>query len=304
MIRHSHPNMLLRIAQADAYAIAYEYVKDKEAPGHREKVLKFERFLEHPTYKQLKPGQYSDDTQMSIAVAETLIQHGADATAEQYAQAFFECFKRDPRNGYSRGLQAILESAKTVEHMKQMIVPNSNKNGACMRAVPLGLIKSPEKVINAAAVQASVTHGTWGGINSAAGVALMSHFALYDKRSFNTMFNWCKNQLPSFGYFKEPWVGPVGLPKSDKHNLGIGMCTAWAVHTLVSEETTLMGMLKRAIEWGGDTDSVASIAWGIASARNSGREIPQFMYDQLEPNGAYGPAFLVDLGMRLMLSQQ
>ncbi len=303
-MRHSHPNMLLRIAQADAYAIAYEYVKDADAPDLKREVLKFEKFHQHPTYHALRPGMYTDDTQMSIAVAETFIKHGQDATSEQYAQAFFDCFKRDPRDGYSRALQTILESAKSVDHMKQMIVPSSNKNGGCMRAVPLGVIKSPEKLINAAAIQASVTHGTWGGINSAACVALMSHFALYDKRSFSTMFNWCRNQLPSFEYFKEPWSGPVGYPKSDKHNLGIGMCTACAVHTLVSEEKTLMGMLKRTIEWGGDTDSVASIAWGIASARHSGREIPQFMYDDLEPNGAYGQAFLVDLGMKLMLASQ
>lgn len=291
--------MLLRIAQADAYAIAYEYVKDK---AFQAEMLKFEKFHQHPTYHALKASCYSDDTQMSTAVAETLIAHGPDATAEQYAQSFFDCFKRDPRDGYSRGLQAILESAKTVEHMKQMIVPNSNKNGACMRAVPIGVIKNPSKVITAASTQASVTHATWGGINSAAAVALMSHYALYDTRSFSSMFTWCKHRLPSFEYFKQPWTGPVGLPKSDKHNLGVGMCTAWAVHTLLSEEDTLMKMLKRGIEWGGDTDSVCAIAWGIASARHSGLDVPRFMYDELEVGGKYGPTFLVDLGMKLMLS--
>lgn len=299
-MKRSHPNMLLRIAQGDAYAIAYEYVKDKEAPGHREEVLKFERFLEHPTYKQLKPGQYSDDTQMSIAVVETFIQHGWNARAEDYAEAFFRCFKRDERKGYSQAFQAILEEAKDASHLRQLIVPNSNKNGACMRAVPLGVVKDVNHLIHAAATQASVTHATWGGINSATAVALMSHFALYDDRSFKSMFRWCRNQNPVFEYFKEPWEGRVGVPKTDKHNLGVGLCTAWAVHTLLSEEENLMGMMKRTLEWGGDTDSVAAIAWGIASARHSGIEVPQFMHDDLEKDSAYGVDFLVDLGMRLM----
>lgn len=296
----SHPNMLLRIAQADAYAVAYEYVKDSEAPGFKAEVLKFERFLPHPTYHKLKAGTYTDDTQMSVAIAETIIDYGWDAKAEDYAEAFFRCFKRDQRDGYSRALQAILEEAKSSTHLRQLIVPNSNKNGACMRAVPLGVIKDTKDMMHAAGTQASVTHASWGGLNSAMAVALMSHFALYDNRGFASMFNWCRSQLPSFQYFKEPWEGAVGLPRTDKLNLGVGMCTAWAVHTLLVEETSLMGMLKRTIEWGGDTDSVAAIAWGIASARHSGIEIPSFMLDDLEKDGAYGTDFLVDLSMRLM----
>lgn len=297
MMRHSHPNMLLRIGQADAYAIAYEYVKDKAL---QTEMLKFERFHRHPTYEALRPGCYTDDTQMSVAVSEVLIEKGAEAKAEDYAEAFFRCFKRDPRDGYSRGLQAILEEAKDATHMRSLIVPNSNKNGGCMRAVPIGVLKDVKQVMDVAATQASVTHATWGGINSAMAVALMSHFALYDRRSFASMFMWCRNQLPSFEYFKEPWEGRVGSSSNDKRNIGVGMCTAHAVHTLLTTEDTLMGMLKKAIEWGGDTDSVASVAWGIASARHSGVNIPQFMYDDLEKDGSYGPAFLEDLGMRLM----
>ncbi len=289
--------MLLRIAQADAYAIGYEYVKNKAL---QTEMLKFEKFHQHPTYHALKPGCYTDDSQMSIAVSEVLIEKGPEAKAEDYAEAFFRCFKRDPRDGYSRALQAILEDATDASHMRSLIVPTSNKNGGCMRAVPVGVLKDVKQVMDVTATQAAVTHGTWGGINSSMAVALMSHFALYDGRSFASMFRWCRNQLPSFEYFKEPWEGRVGSSSTDKHNIGVGMCTAWAVHTLLTTEDSLMGMLKRTIEWGGDTDSVAAIAWGIASARHSGLNVPGFMYDDLEKGGSYGPAFLEDLGMRLM----
>lgn len=297
-MRHPNPEMLLRIAQADAYAVAYEYVVDKDAPNIRGELLKFERFHQHPTYHKLPAGTYTDDTQMSIAVAETLLL-GHEPTANDFTNSFYEAFKRDPRDGYSRALQEIMEQVKSADELRTRVVPTSNSNGAAMRSVPLGIIKSAPKMGALAGIQASATHATWGGINSSIAVAMMSHFALYDHRSFASMYDWCCRQLPAFEWFKEPWSGRVAA-SNDKSNLGIGMMTAHAVHTLLASETTLMGIMHKVIEWGGDTDSVASIAWGIASARFRNEKLPDFLEQQLEPGGNYGAAYLRDLGNRLM----
>lgn len=83
--------------------------------------------------------------------------------------------------------------------------------------------------------------------------------------------------------------------------LGVGLNTAWAVHTLLVQETSLRGIMERIIEWGGDTDSTASIAWGIASARYPDEIIPEFLERDLEASDPqYGPVFLRDLGRKLM----
>ena len=171
-----------------------------------------------------------------------------------------------------------------------------------MRSVPLGVLRKPSDIVKVAGLQAGITHQTWGGVNSSAAVALMSHFALYDRRGFESMFGWCCQHLPSFEYFRDPWEGGVGLKGTDPRNLGIGMCTAHAVHTLLVQETSLMGIMKRVIEWRGDTDSVAAIAWGIASARYPNEVLPEFLESGLEAQGnpKYGPQFLKDLGLKLM----
>lgn len=301
-MRNSNPNMLLRMAQGDAYGMAREYVKTKDFPEHVAQVLKFERYVQHPSYHKLPAGTYTDDTQMSIAVTEVLLNQGLSATSRDYAVAFFAAFKRDQRDGYSRNFQAILEEATSPDHMRMLITPNSNKNGAAMRAVPIGVFKDPGAVIMAAQEQAAVTHATWGGINSAVSVALMSHFALYDRRPFSAMHQWCSNWSTAHENFREPWVGPVQEKSKDGKGLGVGMNTAWAVQTLLTTETSLMGILKRCIEWGGDTDSVAAVAWGIASCRYQDEIIPDFFETDLEKiNGSsYGPAYLRELGKRLM----
>jgi ADP-ribosyl-[dinitrogen reductase] hydrolase len=312
MMRYRNDNMLLRIAQGDAYGMAREYVKSSEHPEHVGQCLKFERYLAHPSYHKLPAGTYTDDTQMSSAIAEALIDSRAIAEVrgnceeslsyEGFAGYFFQAFKRDPRDGYSREFQAILEEAKGVTHLRQLIIPNSTANGAAMRSVPIGVLSSPEQVCKIAAMQAMVTHATWGGINSAVSVALMSHFALYDRRDFKSMYHWCSNWSEAHQLFREPWVGPVQENSKDGKGLGVGMNTAWAVQTLLEEEISLMGILKRCILWGGDTDSVAAIAWGIASCRYQDEVLPEFFEADLEKlNGSkYGPEFLKDLGKRLM----
>lgn len=309
-MRHRNDNMLLRIAQGDAFAAAVEYVKRKEHPELYEAVRRFDSYQQHPTHKKLRPGMYTDDTQMSIAVAEVLIYDKTgdwddkidDPENDVFAERFWLAHYRDPRDGYSRGFQKILEEAKDPTHMRQLIVPDSNKNGAAMRSVPIGVLKDPKEVVRIAGTQAQVTHATYGGINSAVTVALMSHYALYDRRSFSSMLGWGLQYCPAFEHFREPWVGPVQDKSKDGKGLGVGLNTAWAVHTLLVEETSLRGIMDRVITWGGDTDSVASIAWGIASARYQDEVIPEFLERDLEATGnlKYGPAYLKELGKRLM----
>jgi ADP-ribosyl-[dinitrogen reductase] hydrolase len=297
-MKYPNPNMLLRIAQADAYAIAVEYVNRKDHEQLFQDVLKFERFNQHPKYNKLRPGMFTDDTQMSIAIAEVLMLTD-DPTSKDFSDAFFRCFKRDERDGYSRAFQAILEKVRTADEMRTALKPDSNRNGAAMRAVPLGVIKDPQRAMYLSGVQASITHQTWGGINSAAAVTLMSNYALHNKRDFITLYDNCVRQLPAFELFRTPWEGPIHH-KLDKRAVGVGMMTAHAVFTLLTTETSLMGMMRRIIEWGGDTDSVAAIAWGIASARYPNEQLPEFLETKLEVGGEYGVDFLKDLGSQLM----
>jgi ADP-ribosyl-[dinitrogen reductase] hydrolase len=304
-MRHRNDLMLLRIAQADAYALAREYVKTSGFPEHVAECLKFERFLQHPSYLKMKPGAYSDDTQMSIALAELLRDDASGlfwdsrVTAETFARYFFNAFKRDPRDGYSRGFQQILEEAKDPTHMRSLIVPSSTKNGAAMRAVPIGVLPCPQKVAIVAGMQATVTHATYEGINSAVAVALMSHFALYDRRPFSCLRGWCIQYCPVFEHFSQPWVGPV-QSRCDHSSFDVGLNTAWAVCTLLEQETSLMAIMRQLLKWGGDTDSVAAVAWGIASCRYKDEVLPEFLERDLEPNSRYGVSFLKDLGKQLM----
>jgi ADP-ribosyl-[dinitrogen reductase] hydrolase len=323
-------NMLLRIAQADAYAMATEYIKHPRDDQVLADALKFAGFVKHPTH-HLKAGSYTDDTQMSIAVAEVLLSD-EPRTRQKFTQAFVNCFCRDPRDGYSRGFQAILEQASKApspyhEFMK-LVIPNSTKNGGCMRAVPVGVIKDIKEVLEIARVQASVTHNTAEGIWSAQAVALMSHFALYSKDGFDKMGAFLLNEMPKIvtpitiwpNTVREGYVAPTvrvdhwtewlanGAPWNDKvtnrtyeplNYYGVGISTVKACYTAITTKSTLKDILEQIIVWGGDTDSVAAIAWGIASTRMQ-EHLDGFWEYGLEPGARYGVPFLKNLGEQLI----
>jgi len=281
-MRHPNPNMLVKIAQGDAFGMSCEFRKD-----NLEEALRFERYIRHPEWGPSE-GFYTDDTQMSIAVARCLL--AKSFTKEDFAHAFVLCYKRDPRGGcYARGFQGILDSVWSGGELLRMLDPKSTKNGAAMRSVPLGVLPTKEEVVKVAEVQASVTHDTYGGILSSQAVALASHFALYESEPLSEVLDYVNDYL---GKDLLDWMGgPVREPE-------IGLATARAVLTLLRTETSLLGIARKCLTWGGDTDSVLAIAWGIASARMR-EDLPPFFWEGLE-DGSFGRTYLSNLGSVLI----
>lgn len=289
-MKFPNPEMLLRIGQADAYAAATEYIKLPADQDTYDQALKFEGFVSHPRHK-LSLGRYTDDTQMSIAVSEVLV-NGLEPSPINFANAFVNCFRRDPRLGYSPNFQKFLAGVKTGQEFLEKINPTSEKNGAAMRSVPIGVFKDPKQILEIAAVQASLTHNTPIGIFTSQSVALMSHFAMHHDEPFNSMIEYCASHLPPFRFFANEFGEKVSSSLKTIH----------AVVQLLQTQSDLMSMLKQAIVWGGDTDSVAAITWGIASARMKD-ELPDFLHYNLEPGRKYGVEYLQELGTKLMAVQ-
>ena len=74
----------------------FEFVPEEATRGHR-----LGPYSRHPRHT-IEPGCYTDDTQMSIAVAELLVSD-THFSRENLAELFVSCFQRDPRAGYARG---------------------------------------------------------------------------------------------------------------------------------------------------------------------------------------------------------
>jgi len=275
--------MLVELAIGDAYAAAFEFVDRELTREHQ-----LGDYARHPRHER-EPGRYTDDTQMSIAVAE-LIVSGAPFTRENLADCFVQAFQRDRRTGYARGFYEFLCGVKDGADFLARIRPDSDKNGGAMRAVPVGVFARVEDVVEKAALQARLTHDTTEGTTAAVAVALMAHFFLYGVGA--------RQELPAFlatyavgPPWAEPWSGQVDVK---------GYSAARAALRLVLEHERLSAMLEQAVRFGGDTDTVAAIALGVgACCPDLQNDLPQRLLMSLEA-GTYGREFLRDLDRQLL----
>ena len=299
-------NLLLGLAIGDAFGIAYETMSRHEIPV----VFNFSKYNKHPKEGWgNKAGAYTDDTQMSIAITELLLSR-KPLTEKAFADYFVKTYKRDERNGYGKGLRIALPKVSDGKELMEQLKKDSIRNGAAMRATPLGILKNPKLVIEAALTNASVTHNTPQGRASSVCMALASHYFLYDVGAISGLFDYCLRL--SSGIHREStdyWLAvskmkeldPVLLFGEKDKDFGIpcdGMRTAGAVLYLVSKYPDTVSVLRESVLLGGDTDSVAALATGLKAVQGGLDTLPEFLLRDLE-NNEFGKDYLICLGDKL-----
>lgn len=275
--------MLLELAIGDAYGAGFEYASSELVERYND----LSGYVQHPRY-QLKPGCYTDDTQMSIAIAETIISQES-WTPEVLATRFVETFKRDQREGYASRFYQFLLRVQDGREFLESITWTSDKSGAAMRAAPMGVFPTVEKVIEAATIQAAITHNTPDGINAARAAALMSHYFIYKLGPKRELGVFLENHVA--GEWSNPWQGEV---KSK------GWMSARAAITAVMRNDSLSELLKDCIAFTGDVDTVAAIALAAASCSDEiAQDLPEHLIAGLE-NGQYGRDYIIALDKKLL----
>jgi ADP-ribosyl-[dinitrogen reductase] hydrolase len=277
--------MLLEIAVADAYGQCFEWT-DKWLIVHKNK-LNYITLEENPSL--IKPGNYTDDTQMTIAMAEFIVNHN-NWSEYDLAQKFVECFHRDPRRGYAPGFYKFLLETKNGTDFVRNIHPNSNRSGAAMRAAPIGLNSNLTRLKQRSYLQSSLTHNTEEGNGSALVTALMVHFFRYDLGAKADLVKWLNEhvKLPILSLAKYDHIPVEGWP-----------CVIAALDAIL-RSNSMSELLINCVNFAGDTDTIAAIAAGPASlSKEIVQDLPQNLIDGLE-NGKYGRDYIIDLDKRLL----
>lgn len=274
--------MLVEIAIGDAYGAGFEYVKaDRVAEANT-----LRGYVQHPTHG-IAPGAYTDDAQMSLAIAEAMLSE-RPFSRELLADCFVNAFKRDPREGYAGRFFEFLQEVEDGADFLARIRPDSDKSGAAMRAGPLGLIANISELIAKTTLQARLTHDTRDGINAAVAAALAVHFCAYELGSLDEIGAFVASHVD--GQWDVQWVGPVGAK---------GWMSTRAALTALSRASRMSDLLKDCVAFTGDVDTVAAIAMAAGSCCSAlEQDLPRHLYDTLE-NGPYGREALERLDLRL-----
>jgi ADP-ribosylglycohydrolase len=270
------------------------------------------------TLSQRFPRTYTDDTDMTLALTESIIESGK-VDPEDMARKFSQSC--DLTRGYGIGtIQAVLAlRAGAAWHQVSRVVfeKGSFGNGAAMRVSPVGLFfhHNFEALRKAAMDQANITHthplGQWGAVMQAScvGLALLQD----PKKSL-------KKEEIIIELREILWPGPVeyqralneienifALGKKTEakeivRRLGNGIeahrSVPSASYVAMAYSPDFQDAIRAAISLGGDTDTIAGMVGAIVGAHVGERGLPEEWIEQLE-EGLRGRSFARELAGRL-----
>lgn len=254
--------MILEIALGDAYGAAFEWAPVEFVKEHNDGLHYATRTSKHGSV--MGGGVYTDDTQMTLAVAETILSRPAEYRPAIFAASFLNAYKRDfpYRSGYgSRVRLALTNSFSATEFIAGCIEPHSSSNGSVMRVLPCGILSTPEQVQNAAISQSVTTHLHSDAIDASRVLALVVHSLIYNEdMSFARHIAWAiktcgfKHDHPVITNYKNVDSVPCDA-----------LITVGAAFDVVSKSKSYKEVLINSVNKLGDVDSVAAIAMGLAS---------------------------------------
>jgi ADP-ribosylglycohydrolase len=303
--------MMLEIGVGDAYGSCFEGVKDPKWV-HRMNDLTYtnnpRKLRKNPKDYQpslVKPGCYTDDTQMAIAIALAMLDDEEPWTKETLAEFFVGVFHRDQRRGYTTYFLNVLMNSPDGMTMLSKIDGKSTKSGGAMRAGPLGLYPDINEVVAKAKRQASVTHDSWLGMNSAVGAALMTHYFYYNLGPKEGLVPWLqKTYFADMIHSADPFEADGEIVEcwhpDDQRPVRVHAwdCLEAALYAIEAHDN-MADILQQCVAYVGDVDTVAAIAMGPASlAKDIDQNLPAELVDNLE-NRRYGRDYLKLLDKKL-----
>lgn len=168
-------NVLLGTAVGDALGVPFE---TKLANYEPLVAWDGKTFLGSEHHK-LQPGQYSDDTQMSLMVAESLIgNHGFNP--DDLAERYVDWMVSKRARGYGKTTLLAIQNLLNGKHWSESGVPGSYGNGTAMRAAPFGVYfrNDLQSLIAIAKMDSAITHASEEAEAGAVAIALASAYAV------------------------------------------------------------------------------------------------------------------------------
>lgn len=289
-----------------------------------------DRFLDAPAGHEIvdgfKAGQVTDDTQQTFMLAQALVDHGRELSAEDMAAALVAWADRV---GATEGSFLGPSSAKAIDLLKTGADPRTTgsageTNGAAMRIVPVGIVcssKYPADLVDMVQEVSLMSHNTGVAISGACLVAGIVSAAL-DGADVD--------QAVAFGTAvaeegRARGVQTVAASVAARAKLAVELARSEAADaefleslydqvgawvTTTESVAAAVGILVRAkadpvtaavlsANLGGDTDTIGAMSTGMAGAFAGIDAIPPETVDQLSDTNGIAPQAMARQLLRL-----
>ena len=255
------------------------------------------------------PGTFTDDTQMTIAVAEALLHCGdcdLDELMNEMARRFV-VWSRSSENNRAPGATCMegCENLASGVPWRQAGIADSKGCGSAMRVAPIGLIyEDLDKIAEVARALSLLTHGHDAALEGAAAAACMVALARQDASPDEIYSEIDRRCSPNSSDFAAVWRR---LPEFVRHPpeevlvegaLGEGWvaeeAVASALYCYWRHPVDYVKAVLTAVNTDGDSDSIAAITGSVLGAKLGIESIPEDWRKRVEDSG-----FLHSLGHRL-----
>ena len=258
---------------------------------------------------------YTDDTQMSIAIAEALIEAGhkdIETLMERVKEEFIKWYHAPDTPSRAPGktcLTGVANMEKGI-HWTRSGLPESKGCGSAMRSAAVGYYyqHNPEKLKGVAHITGICTHRHPTADAACIGAAYLVRLALdgvEPSRMIGKLLNFTRgisdeweeaieevrkcldweDEEQALSFLGEGWVGEEAV--------------ALALYCFLRYPDSYEKCVLRAANTNGDSDSIACIAGAISGAYLGVKAIPKDWIERIENKD-----YLIDLGMRLVKTRE
>ena len=283
---------ILGCAIGDAFGMPFEGLSKEQIKQFYGKVpVNYQDSIHSRHTKGVKRGGYTDDTQLTLATIDSLLEKQKDVNVEDMGSRFVELYKNKQLIGAGRSTKFALKNILKGVSAYKSGLEDAYGCGAAMRISPVAMLPTSGHERNHIFYDvAGITHRNVIGFESAyifgsdvSGLVFYDDFA--DR--YNEILSTENNSLAIDNSLKKFSVSEkianniefIDEPMSDlaKHIGTSGLANESVVYAMFSfakEQDDFEKLLIQSVEQGGDTDSIASMAATLFGAANGFSKLP------------------------------
>jgi poly(ADP-ribose) glycohydrolase ARH3 len=245
------------------------------------------------------PLRWTDDTHMALALADSLLATDGTVDPQHLGDTFARRYAEEPWRGYGSGppqVFALARQGTTYEEAAGSLFGGAGSfgNGAAMRCAPVAIVGSPDlgTTVALARAQARITHTHPEGIDGA--VLLAGALCLLldaGGTSAPQLLTRVEDHLTTAAFrarseHLRTAAATGALTRDVVAALGSGVAAIESVPAALAvfleDPADPVGVLRRAVALGGDTDTVAAMAGALVGAHLGAAAFPAALVDRLE----------------------
>lgn len=266
---------LFGVACGDALGGTLEFIPKEEG----EKLYGYHREITGGGVMKLKEGEVTDDTVMTMAVAEGIIEN-PEKPIEAIGKRFVEWYNTDPKDigmTCKDSIGRFIESGDWDEaclYVHKITGGITAGNGTLMRCLPVALYYTDyEKMVDITKAQSKITHYD----DKASEACVLYNTIVYKYLNGKEKLKSIEDTIKGYKEYEKVFF----MEKNDLHPSGYVVdslqCALWCVINNSSAEEIIC----EAVNMYGDPDTIGAIAGGLAGVFYGYENIPKRWRDKI-----------------------